>query len=295
MRYGLGETAAVLEQQIAAMESQRYEIGIYRRNANEGKGAMLIRDWGADALQHAMRWLQFENGRGADIYIRPAGSPHNLTLVDDLSADALLLMKETGFQPAVVVETSPRNFQAWLKHGERLDKQTSTAVARALAERFGGDRGAADWRHFGRLAGWRNRKACHLDVLTGRYPLVRLVEASGCVYAESGCFLVSIKLKLEELRQQRERSLQQFGACRGPWTAGLKSIADFRADPRYEGDGKRCDLAYALYAFARGADAAQVEAAIRSRDLSHRGSERRQDDYVQRTLHKAMEAAGRGR
>ena len=51
----------------------------------------------------------------------------------------------------LVVETSPGNFQAWLKHPEKLEQRNGHAAARALAERFGGDTGAADWRHFGRL------------------------------------------------------------------------------------------------------------------------------------------------
>ena len=61
----------------------------------------------------------------------------------------------------------------------------STAAARALAEKFGGDRGAADWRHFGRLAGFTNRKAKYLDASTGLYPFVRLIEAGGGVYPEA--------------------------------------------------------------------------------------------------------------
>ena len=68
-------------------------------------------------------------------------------------------MKQAGFGPAAIVETSPGNYPAWLKHPERLSKEVSTAAARALAEKFGGDRGAADWRHFGRLSGFTNRKA----------------------------------------------------------------------------------------------------------------------------------------
>jgi hypothetical protein len=47
-------------------------------------------------------------------------------------------MKAEGFASAVVVETSAGNFQAWLQHGEVLPKELSTAVARALAEKFGG-------------------------------------------------------------------------------------------------------------------------------------------------------------
>ena len=68
-------------------------------------------------------------------------------------------MKRSGFSPALVVETSPGNFQAWVKHPRKLDSELGTAAARALAEKFGGDTGAADWRHYGRLAGFANRKA----------------------------------------------------------------------------------------------------------------------------------------
>jgi hypothetical protein len=74
--------------------------------------------------------------------------------VRDLTADAVQQMKESGFEPTLVVETSPGNHQAWLNHGKILDKRTSTAAAKALAEKFGGDPGAADWRHFGRLSGF---------------------------------------------------------------------------------------------------------------------------------------------
>ena len=69
-------------------------------------------------------------------------------------------MAKTGFEPAVVVETSPDNFQVWLNHGHVLsDRVLSTLVARQLASRFGGDRGSCDWRHFGRLAGFTNLRA----------------------------------------------------------------------------------------------------------------------------------------
>ena len=68
-------------------------------------------------------------------------------------------MRQEGFQPAAVVQTSPGNYQVWIKHSTRLDKELGTAVARELAKRFGGDVKAADWRHFGRSAGFRNTKS----------------------------------------------------------------------------------------------------------------------------------------
>ena len=99
----------------------------------------------------------------------------------------------------MIVETSPGNYQVWLKHSERLNKEVSTAAARALAEKFGGDRGAADWRHFGRLAGFTNRKAKYLDASTGLYPFVRLIEAGGGVYPEAERFLADVKSGVERL------------------------------------------------------------------------------------------------
>lgn len=80
-------------------------------------------------------------------------------------------MNAEGFEPAVIVETSPGNFQTWLNHGRVLSTAESTAAARALAEKFGGDKGAADWRHFGRLAGLTNRKPKY-QASNGRYPFV---------------------------------------------------------------------------------------------------------------------------
>jgi hypothetical protein len=73
----------------------------------------------------------------------------------------------------------------------------------------------------------------------------------------------------------------------------LKSIDSFRANARYAGDGTRIDLAYAIYALSHGVPVQQVEGAIRSRDLSHKGNEKRQTEYVDRTIRKAATAISR--
>jgi hypothetical protein len=56
----------------------------------------------------------------------------------------------------------------------------------------------------------------------------------------------------------------------------------------YGGDGTRVDLAYAIYALSHGATDDQVKTAIRSRNLSHKGNEKRQAEYVERTVNKAL-------
>ena len=134
---------------------------------------------------------------GRNIYVRPERTARFLALlVDDLTADAVKRMKMTGFTPAAVIETSPGNFQAWLKHPRQLPRELSTMAARKLAEEFGGDRGAADWRHFGRLAGFTNRKAKYMTA-SGLFPFVRLIEAPGIRYPEGerfeGRFVPNVK------------------------------------------------------------------------------------------------------
>ncbi len=83
---------------------------------------------GAIEIERAIKWLRHENAKGAHIYIRSAGA-HRLSLIDDLTAEAIERLKAEGVEPSVVVETSPNNFQAWLNHGQVLDTVTSTRAA----------------------------------------------------------------------------------------------------------------------------------------------------------------------
>ena len=286
-------TLGSVKKQVNAMGSELFELGLYRPSLSGGP-VMRPRVWDTETIIKSIAWLRHQNREGSNIYIRPRGE-HDLTMIDDLTTEAVSAMRNTGFNPAVVVETSPGNFQAWLKHPETLTKEMGTAVARVLAEKFGGDRGAADWRHFGRLAGFTNRKEKHRDT-QGRFPYARLIEATGAIYPEAERFLATVSTEVE-LR----RSLREHFRNRRPPNADeiglrdLKSIDVFRVDSRYGGDGTRVDLAYAVYALSRGVNADQVATAIRSRDLSHKGNEHRQDDYITRTIKKALASIERSR
>jgi hypothetical protein len=291
---GSNRTVDAVQRQVEAMAADLFEVGLFKPDAKDGEASMVPRMWDRDSLARSIPWLRHQNRDGRNIYIRPKGE-HHLSMVDDLTQEAIAQMKLTGFSPAVVVETSPGNFQAWLKHPEKLDKEMGTAAARALAERFGGDIGAADWRHYGRLSGFTNRKEKHRDPATGLHPFVRLVEAGGSVYLEAPRFIKEVRQRVED-RHRVERDRTAFRVpVHVPRLSQMKAIDDFRGDPRYGGDGTRIDLAYAIYAIAHGHAVAEVEAAIRSRDLSHKGSERRQQDYVARTIKKALAATDRGR
>jgi RepB DNA-primase from phage plasmid len=166
-------TAGAVAAQLRAMACERYEVGI--RNAQSG--VMILRGWGAAEVEHAIPWLRLMNAHDHDVYIRPLGSV-GVILADDLTESAVAQMTQDGLAPSAVTETSPGNFQAWLRVSETpIAQELATAAARLIAERYHGDPNSADWRHFGRLAGFTNRKPEHTR--EGRQPYVLLREARG--------------------------------------------------------------------------------------------------------------------
>ena len=281
----MDKTSEVVHRQIVAMGANLYEVGLFKPEAErEPCGTVMIpRMWDAESLMRSIPWMRLQNLQGRNIYVRPKGE-HNLSMVNDLNRESVSRMFASGFKPAVVVETSPGNYQAWLKHPKALSKKVSTAAARKLAEEFGGDKGAADWRHYGRLAGFTNRKEKYQQT-DGLFPFVRLLSASGATYAHANRFIAEIEATLEK---ERHRAQQNRTRHSHRATAAGRTIEQFRANPLYGGDGTRIDLAYAIYALSHGMSQEQVEAAIRTRDLSHKGSEKRQAEYVERTLKKAL-------
>ena len=192
--------------QLDAMGVERFEVGI-----RDPAGRMLMRTWSKAETLQTMPWLKRENAKGADVYVRPAGETNaGLVLVDDLNRGQLARMKAAGLTPASVTETSPDNFQAWVRvHEKRLEPTLATEVAAMLAREYGGDPNSADWRHFGRLAGLTNAKPQHKDG-NGRSPYV-LAHDSRCQVAPAGLVLVqqaAQRVREREAEAERETRLE---------------------------------------------------------------------------------------
>jgi hypothetical protein len=189
-----------IRKQIDAMGVEAFEVGI--RDAKTGR--MLNRSWIRTALERAIAWLKRMNARGNDIYIRPEGD-HGLVLIDDLKPEALERMKSDGFAPAAVIETSPGNFQAWVKlSNEPLPADVRRIAARELANKYGGDPNSADSRHYGRLAGFTNQKPKHAR--NGRQPYVLAHDCSGEIARAAQAYLERIEQHL--VRQEQEKRLK---------------------------------------------------------------------------------------
>jgi hypothetical protein len=98
-------TRVAARNQLAAMGCACFDIGVLQESWR-----MLLREsWSTAQVEAAIKWLGRENACGAQIFVRPHGE-HALSLLDDLTFYAILELKRSGFDPAVIVETSRRNF-----------------------------------------------------------------------------------------------------------------------------------------------------------------------------------------
>jgi hypothetical protein len=273
-------THSQVRRQLVAMAGEYFDIGILRPD-----GRMLLREaWTVGKIEEAIQRLRRENARGAHIFVRPHGV-HALSLVDDLSIGSIARMTEAGFQPALVVETSRQNFQVWLNHGQILDRDMSTWAAKELAKRFCGDLSSADWRHFGRLAGFTNQKPKRL-LPNGLAPFVRLHDCQGKTYDTAREFLKAVKSLMDKAAAERaKRSVCRSTSNENP----VRPLAEFHCNPRYEGDLHRADMAWALHASSHGLSQQQIsDEILHARDLSKKGRIQRQVNYAERTAIKAL-------
>ena len=161
----------------------------------------------------------------------------------------------------------------------------STWAAKELAKRFGGDLSSADWRHFGRLAGFTNRKPERL-LPNGLAPFVRLRQCEGRTYDAAREFLEEVKSLAEKAVAERAtRTTSRSTSNENP----VRPLAEFHRNPRYDGDLHRADMAWALHAASRGLSEQQIrDEILHARDLSKKGRIQRQVSYAERTAIKAL-------
>jgi hypothetical protein len=273
-------TRSQVRRQLEAMAWDYFDIGILRPD-----GRMLLREaWTVSQIEEAIQQFRRENAHGAHIFVRPHGT-HALSLVDDLGIETIARMTVAGFQPSLVVETSPRNFQVWLNHGQTLYRDMSSWAAKELAKRFGGDLSSADWRHFGRLAGFTNQKPKR-RLQNGLPPFVRLHECDGRTYTAAPEFLEDVKSLAHNASVESSTRRTSAVTSNGD---SVRSLSDFHADSRYSGDLHCADMAWALHAASCGLSEQQIKDEIlHARDLSKKGGAARQLDYAQRTAIKAL-------
>ncbi|MBU1819925.1 MAG: RepB family DNA primase [Bacteroidetes bacterium] len=124
----------------------------------------------AAKLIHEISFYRAKNFEGYNVYFRPVG--YQFILLDDLSRDTLPELAK--LKPCLLIETSPKNYQAWLRLKEiPQGREQALQTCKELAARLSADMGSAEPDHIGRLPGFTNRKPKHQKP-DGLFPFVEL-------------------------------------------------------------------------------------------------------------------------
>ena len=128
------------------------------------------------ARMDEMRRIQ---SHGENIYYTPLSQDRHHILIDDMSAQSVNKLRADGFQPAVILSSSPGKFQCILtipKLGTAFDNQVGERIAGLLNRRYG-DKDFSGGIHPHRAPGFENRKPKH-RCEDGGYPEVKLIAAT---------------------------------------------------------------------------------------------------------------------
>lgn len=287
-------TRTAVAHQLKAFGCELFDVGPEGEKGLWGKF-----DKTAQEVLDMIPWLKRQNAQGENVYIRPARSQQEpLVFLDDISLATIDRMGKDGLPPAVVVESSPGNYQAWVRvqdDGAKLSEAVRKAVSVELCRMYGGDAGSRDAVHWGRLAGFTNRKPHHVS-RDGLFPYATLTRRTGKTAPAGPRLVVDVGTRLAEANERSRQaalvdSLRQTRSAfddTDPWWFYEQCLAHLKGDFGQDYDRSRADWIIATYLLERGhalATVAQVIADL-SEDLQDRKTAH-VADYVVRTVGKA--------
>lgn len=169
------------------------------------------------------------------VWFRPNVSSY--TFLDDLTLKAARRLHREGFEPSAIVETSPRNYQAWICCSSVYIRGShATTIARYLASMFGGDLSSCHYRHYGRMVGFPNIKEQYRND-SGCYPITRLHFAKHQVISRSRELLIATKPEAD--RREASKDLLESGSLQELW----ESLSDRLRVARSINSGRSADEA----------------------------------------------------
>jgi hypothetical protein len=155
-----------------------------------------------------------------NIIVTPISPDKHHILVDDLTPEKLRQLKDDGYSPACVIESSPNNFQAIItvssvEGDSAKDREAANRLTKELNLKYG------DPKLFGSVHGHRlppfpNRKPKHRRE-DGTYPETSLIEANGglCEKARRELQMLHAALKeAEEKARQTEEARKRVSGGR---------------------------------------------------------------------------------
>jgi hypothetical protein len=146
-----------------------------------------------------------------NIIVTPISPDKHHILVDDLMPEKLKQLKDDGYKPACIIESSPGNYQAVITipslYGDSSkDREAANKLTKELNVKYG-DPKLSGSVHGHRLPPFQNRKPKHQRP-DGTYPDTTLVEANGGFCEKASAELESINASLKEAGEKAQREAE---------------------------------------------------------------------------------------
>ena len=288
-----------------AVNAERYRVTCIKMDEDGGKKTFILdkkggmtRGFSPDELEaHMPEMLRFQR-RGENIYYTPLSDDRHHILIDDMTRDSLKRLQEDGFRPAVVLESSPGNYQCLLtipKLGTEHDRDVGNRITERLNREYG-DKKLCGCIHPHRAPGFENRKPKHRRE-DGGYPSVKLLFAERRECGKALALARRIDREYAEAAEKRQVEQQTFQMPKfrpgDPTAAYYAHLENIRRHLIIE-DYSRVDAMIALRLRSNGHSREAVEETIRACAPTIRDSQagRNWQRYAERTADYAFGLAG---
>jgi len=142
-------TSHAVHRQLSAMPNEFYFIRLIHGFTRRPCPGERVWDVGQLLRGSVLRFLRARNLQGFDVYLLPFAEYYNagyiLLDLDRPTKDVLPRMRANGHEPCVMLQTSPRHFQAWIRVSTTpLEPVVATLISRQLAHTYSGDWASSD-------------------------------------------------------------------------------------------------------------------------------------------------------
>lgn len=287
-----------------AVNADRYRVTCIKMDEQGGKKTFILdkkggltRGFSRDEIaSHLPEMLRLQK-RGENIYYTPLSDDRHHILVDDMSKESLEQLQQDGFTPAVVLESSPGNYQCVLtiaRLGTEYDREVANRLTVMLNKKYG-DKNLCGCIHPHRAPGFENRKPKY-QRKDGSFPNVKLVRATRCECTKAFTMAKSIYAEFIATTKTRQRRFQILPQSRAgdavkAYYAHLKNIRRHLSIEDYS----RVDAMIALRLRANGHSWQAVAETIASCAPTIRDGQtesRNWQQYAERTANYAFGPAG---
>ncbi len=257
-----------------------------------------------EEIEKRTQEMQRLQSRGENIYYTPLSTGKHHILIDDMNRLKLEKLISDGYKPAVVIESSPGNYQAVItipKLGTAHDKDVGNRLVECINKEYG-DPKLSGCIHPHRAPGYQNRKPKHQRE-DGSYPEVKLLKAERRECAKT--FTLSIQIDAEYQRLANEGPQHREHTPRAAVDVAVATGSTLDACQRHSQDVlqrqrggqidfSRVDAMVAVRMRVTGHSQADIEAALRQSApaLRENPESHNWDDYSRRTAAYAFSAKG---